>query len=577
MNTNISDVPARLCLFRNELKRRGVDAFIVPGNDPHFSEYPASHWKLRRWLSGFTGSAGVLAVTANKAALWVDSRYFIQARQQLEGSGIEMQKAAPGRFIDENWLRSALPTGATVGVDAQLFSVSRFRQLEKALSPLWLKDTGDVFDAIYTDRPALPDAKIFLLPDTITGKSRRDKLAAIGDGVVSIITALDDIAWTLNLRGADISCNPVAISYLVINNHKAHLFINSDKISDECYDILTDDDVELYPYSEFYNYIAIIARHKTVKINPDKVNYRIYTQLLKSGAKIVEDTDIRNTPEYLKSIKNDVELDGFRKCMITDGVAMLRFIEWLGENVGKTRVTELSAAAKLEEFRKQGSEYMGLSFATISAYGANAALPHYSPSPLTDAEIKTDAFYLVDSGAQYLTGTTDLTRTLHFGKPTPDEMRNYTLVLKGMISLSRAIFPAGARGSQLDLLARQFLWADGKNFLHGTGHGVGHFLCVHEGPQSIRSEENPTPFAPGMVTSNEPAIYLENRYGIRIENLLVCKHHCTTDFGDFYAFETLTLCPVDVKPVDFSLLTDDEAKWLHDYNRHVYSVLAPYI
>jgi Xaa-Pro aminopeptidase len=299
--------------------------------------------------------------------------------------------------------------------------------------------------------------------------------------------------------------------------------------------------------------------------------------LLKDGVTIVAENNITETLAFRKAVKNDVELSGFRSCMITDGIAMVRFLKWLSDNLGKIRITETEAAEKLEEYRKSGKDYRGLSFSTISAYGANGALPHYAPSKESDAEIGTNAFYLVDSGAQYLTGTTDITRTVHFGNPADGEKEDYTLVLKGMINLSMAVFPAGTRGSQLDILARKFLWEKGKNFLHGTGHGVGHYLNVHEGPQSIRCEENAVPLSAGMVTSNEPAIYIEGKYGIRTENLIACKLHRTTDFGIFYSFETLTVCPIDTKSINIDMMSKEEIKWLNDYHKHVYDSLSPYL
>ncbi|MDR1886706.1 MAG: aminopeptidase P family protein [Prevotellaceae bacterium] len=574
-------VRERLVRLRSELKHRNVDAIIIPSNDPHFSEYPAKCRQYRKWISGFTGSAGTLTVTSDDAALWVDSRYFIQAGKQLEDTGIEMQKLTSGRLFDESWLKTRLRDGQKVGVEAGLFSVNMFETLKRSLAPLILTDIGDIFDTVYPDRPALPEAEAFLLSDEITGKSRREKLADFAKSTtpnreIYIVSALDEIAWMLNMRGSDVAYNPVVISYLVIDYPDTHLFMNRKQLPESDLKQLRDDGVIIHSYSDFDTFISSIAKDRTVKFNFNKTNYHIY-KLLKDRVTIVEEKNVAESIALRKAVKNDVELSGFRSCMITDGVAMVRFLKWLDENVGKIRITEIDAAGKLEEIRRYGKDYRGLSFGTISAYGANGALPHYSPSKASDTVIGRETFYLVDSGAQYLTGTTDLTRTLHFGNPTDEEKEDYTLVLKGMINLSMAVFPAGTRGAQLDILARKFLWEKGKNFLHGTGHGVGHFLNVHEGPQSIRSEDNPVALQPGMVTSDEPAIYVEGKYGIRTENLLACKFHLTTGFGDFHSFETLTLCPIDTKSVNIAMMTGEEIKWLNEYHGRVYDSLSPYL
>jgi Xaa-Pro aminopeptidase len=584
----MNSILERLKNLRTELKHRDVDAIIIPGNDPHFSEYPAKCWKYRKWISGFTGSAGTLTVTFDNAALWVDSRYFIQAKKQLDGTGIEMQKHFSAGLFDEKWLKTRLRNDAKVGVDAKLFSVNLFESLKTSLAPLILTDIGDIFDEIYTDRPPLPESDAFLLPDEITGKSRNDKLADFAksvtpDGEIYIVSALDEIAWILNMRGSDVAYNPVVISYLIIDYPDIHLFMNEKQLPVNDREKLSADGVKIHPYTEFDSFVyQKIPENKTVKLNFNKTNFHIY-KLLKDRTSIVEENVSPAIPAregaiaFQKAVKNEVELSGFRSCMLTDGIAMFRFLKWLNENVGKIRITETSAAAKLEDLRSKGMDYRGLSFSTISAYGANGALPHYSPSAESDVEIGRKSFYLVDSGAQYLTGTTDITRTMHFGNPSDEEKEDYTLVLKGMINLSMAVFPAGTRGTQLDILARKFLWEKGKNFLHGTGHGVGHFLNVHEGPQSIRREENPVALLPGMVTSNEPAVYVEEKYGIRTENLIVCKDYSSTDFGNFYSFDTLTICPIETKSINISMMSGEEIKWLNDYHLRVYNALSPYL
>ena len=571
----------RLQALRNELKLRNIDAIIITGNDPHFSEYTANRWKYRKWISGFSGTAGTLAMTQTDAALWVDSRYFIQAREQLKNTGIEMQKLCSELPYIE-WLKSHLDKNARIGIDAGLVSVNMFKTLNLRLEPLSFEDIDDVFDKIYPDRPALPETPVLLLSDELTGKSRAQKLsefiaASIPNGEAYIVSVLDEIAWMLNIRASDIKCCPLAISYLIIDEGGTRLFISESRITKSDRKSLENDGITILPYEDFFTCVANIPKNKIVKLNFDKTNYRTYKLLQDNEIQIIEEKDIAQSIALKKAVKNKTELAGFRDCMIADGVAMLRFIKWMNENVGKTRITETQAALKLEEYRSRGKNFKGLSFNTISAYGANAALPHYSAHSGADSAIETDTFYLVDSGAQYLTGTTDITRTLHFGIPSNEEKEDYTLVLRGMIALSMAVFPEKTRGSQLDILARKALWEKGKNFLHGTGHGVGHFLNVHEGPHSIRSEENPVALTPGMITSIEPAIYIEGKYGIRTENLVVCMFDRTTAFGDFHSFETLTLCPIDLRPIDISLMNADEINWLNNYHRRVYESLSPYL
>ena len=572
-------VQENLSALRDKMKSLGLDAFIIPSNDPHFSEYPARHWKARSRFSGFTGSTGMLAVTLREAALCVDPRYYIQAERQLQGSGIEMIKLPSSgcERIDEVWLKVRLPAGAKAGIDGRLFSISRRNSMKNALAPLELVCTDDILDGIWLDRPALPCEPAYLLPDSVAGKSRREKLSDLAhatEGKTYIVSALDEIAWLLNMRGADVNCNPVTISYLAANYKGTHLFVAPGKLSAEDCRKLQADKVILHDYSDFDEFISNIDKSTSVKINPEKLNFHTYELLLESGVNISEEEDKSGVLASMKAVKNTTEIEGFRRCMITDGVAMVRFAKWLKENVGKTKISETSAADKLQQFRSLGRDYKGLSFPTIAGYKANAALPHYSANAENDAELAAEGFFLVDSGAQYLTGTTDITRMFHLGEPSAEEKEDYTLVLKGMIGLSTMKFPKNTRGSQLDSAARRFLWEKGKNYLHGTGHGIGHFLNVHEGPQSIRTEENPVVLLPGMVVSNEPAVYIAGKYGIRIENVLACKFDRTTNFGDFHSFETLTLCPIETKPIDLDMMNSDEIDWLNAYHKRVYETLA---
>ncbi|MDR1054389.1 MAG: aminopeptidase P family protein [Prevotellaceae bacterium] len=579
MNTIIE----RIAALRLWMKEQHIDTFIIPSNDPHFSEYIANHWKSRTWISGFTGSAGTVVVTAKNAALWTDSRYFLQADKQLNDTGIELKKLKmPGTESIKQWLQNQLAGGSKVGIDGKLFSVTEYKYLKKSLAPLELLITTDPFIDIWKDRPKLPNEKVYLLPDEITGKNRKDKLnnviqAGKFNNSVYIVTALDEIAWLLNLRGNDVKFNPVAISYAVIDFPAVHLFIASDKLPDNDRTMLEKDGTHIHPYSMFDEFLHQTDKNKQVIVNPHKLDIHAYNILYNNGIQIKEETDANGVIASLKAIKNETEIEGFRKAMVADGVAMVRFLRWLEENVGINPVTEISAGEKLYEFRAQHPDFVDESFGVISAYKDHGALPHYSATGESNVELKPEGFYLVDSGGQYRYGTTDITRTIHLGTPTSHAKEDYTLVLKGMINLSRAKFPAGTRGTQLDILARIFLWNKGKNFLHGTGHGVGHFLNVHEGTQSIRMEENPVVLQPGMVTSNEPAVYIFKQYGIRTENLIACRKFEQTDFGDFYEFETLTLCPIETKPIDMLLLEKDEREWLNNYHEMVFDKLSPFL
>lgn len=578
--TNISERIANLRLW---MKEQSIDAIIIPSNDPHFSEYIAPHWQGRVWISGFTGSAATVVITNKKAALWTDSRYFIQAEKQLQGTNIELKKMKmPGTESIEQWLNTQLTAGNKVGIDGKLFSVSEYNRLKQTLAPVELVLINDPFVTIWKERKTLPNGAVFLLPNEITGKSRNEKLNDVVEkggikNAAYIVTALDEIAWLLNMRGCDVNYNPVAIAYAIIDYPTIHLFIAPDKLTDADKKTLNTDGVKIHPYATFSEFLRQIDKGKQVIINPRKLNIQYYNILHQKGIHITDEKDINGIIASLKAVKNDVEIEGFRKAMLADGVAMVRFLKWLDENIGKQVITEISAGKKLLEFRAQHPDFVGESFGVISAYKEHGALPHYSATPDTDIPLKPEGFYLVDSGGQYRYGTTDITRTIHLGTPTSHAKEDYTLVLKGMINLSQAKFPVGTRGAQLDVLARTYLWNKGKNYLHGTGHGVGHFLNVHEGTQSIRMDENPVVLQPGMVTSNEPAIYIFKQYGIRTENLICCKKFEQTDFGDFYEFETLTLCPIDTKPIDTLLLTEYEREWLNNYHQMVLDKLTPFL
>ncbi|MDR1985166.1 MAG: aminopeptidase P family protein [Prevotellaceae bacterium] len=568
--------------LREYMRKEKIDAFIIPSNDPHFSEYVANYWKCREWISGFTGSAGTVVVTNNKAALWTDSRYFLQAENQLKNSEVELKKAGlkETETIAE-WLRKNIGEKSKTGIDEKLFSIAEFEDLQKQLFPLKLIPVADPFVEIWENRPEMPKNKAFLLDITFCGKTTKEKLKdiekALGEtkNMVYIISALDEIAWLFNLRGSDIDYNPTAIAYALIDFPNLHLFIDTKKISVYDKKTLKTNNVTIHEYEDFIKYTETVSDKKTVIINPKKNSVYIYNILKKNKLKTKIETNTNGIISSLKAIKNKTEILGFHRAMIADGVALVKFFIWIDKNIGKTKITELDVSAKLHEFRTKNKLFVGESFETISAYSEHGAIVHYEPTEESNIEIKKQNFLLIDSGGQYYNGTTDVTRTIHLGKPTAAQKLDYTLVLKGNIALSMAKFPKGARGAQIDALARLPLWSAGKNYLHGTGHGVGHFLNVHEGPQSIRMNENPVTLEYGMITSNEPGIYVAGKYGIRIENLVLCKRYKTTAFGEFMQFETITLAPIETKAINKKLLTTDEINWLNKYHETVYKKLSP--
>ena len=574
-------IPERLQALREWMQTKGIQAFIIPSNDPHFSEYVAPHWGCRAWISGFDGSAGTAVITPENAALWTDSRYFLQAEQQLQNTGIELQRLGlPGTLSIPEWLIKHQPQ--RIGVDGRLFSKRSFEQLRSDLQPagIELVAAGDPFEAIWTNRPGLPTAPAFLLDTKYSGETAKEKLHRIraqqDPDAVRIVAVLDEIAWTINIRGRDIEYNPVVISYLAIEPKQAILFVDNKKFSAEDRELLNKEHgVELRPYQVFTEYLTSLQNRKII-VNPNTLDYSHYSLLTNNNAIISEETTPYGLISAIKAVKNPTERKGFRQAMETDGIALVRFEMWLEKTIrAGQRPTELEIAFKLHEYRAAGEGFQGESFETIAGYGSHGAIVHYGATRESDIPIGTDNFLLIDSGAQYLYGTTDITRTYHFGTPTVEQKRDYTAVLKGMIDLSAVKFPAGTRGTQLDVLARRYLWNMGQNYLHGTGHGIGHFLCVHEGPQSIRMNENPVILQPGMVQSCEPGLYLSGKYGIRIENLtLVTDERC---LEDFLRFETLTLCPISLTALNASELEISHREWLNGYHTTVYERLAPYL
>ena len=534
-------VKERIRALRMMLKSEAISAFIIPSTDPHLSEYVASYWKTREWISGFTGSAGTIVILKDKAGLWTDSRYFLQAAQQLEGTDItlykEMLPETPTiiEFICQNLL-----PGETVGIDGKMFSANQVEQMKQKLETanVHLKDYGDLPGKIWNNRPDMPDAPAFIYDLKYAGKSCEEKIASIRteiqkqgtDGL--FISALDEIAWTLNLRGSDVHCNPVIISYLLITQNNITFFVSPQKITEEIKNYLEEQQVSIQPYSETEDYLRKL-NIKSISLNPNQTNYAIYSAI-NPACRI----NHCNSPiTLLKAIRNEQEIAGIHAAMRRDGIALVRFLKWLEEAVVSEKETELNIDQKLHEYRAAQTLYMGESFDTIAGYREHAAIVHYSATPDTNAILYPKGFLLIDSGAQYLDGTTDITRTIALGELTEEEKTDYTLILKGHIALAMAKFPAGTRGSQLDVLARMPIWQYKMNFLHGTGHGVGHFLSVHEGPQSIRMNENPVVLQPGMVTSNEPGVYKAGKHGIRTENLTLVRRAGEGMFGDYLEFE----------------------------------------
>lgn len=580
MKTNI---PGHIASLREAMRQQNIDAYIIPSSDPHLSEYPADRWKSREWISGFTGSAGTVVVTAHKAGLWTDSRYFLQAAAQLEGSGIELYKMAlPETPSITDFLVHELHEGQTVGLDGQTFSAAEANTLANKLRRKEIKlDTStDLIDGIWKNRPAIPGNLIFEMPEALSGASVHEKLERInnrlrGEGAdCMILAALDEIAWTFNIRGTDVTYNPVAVSYAFVSEDESVLFIQPEKLTADVADHLKKEGVTLAEYSMITKYLSRLPEHDRVFVDMNKTNISLYNAIPK-GCAILEGI---SPACHLKSIKNETEIKGFQNAVTKDGVALTRFYIWLEKQMEEgAQVTEISAAEKLTALRAEQPQYIMDSFGTICGYAAHGAIVHYSATPETDATLRPEGLLLIDSGAQYLDGTTDITRTIALGEPTEQMRKDFTRVLKGTISLAKCKFPAGARGSQLDILARKALWDAGINYLHGTGHGIGHCLNVHEGPQSIRMEENPVPLKPGMVISDEPAMYRTGEYGIRIENMILVREDSETEFGKFLGFDTLTLCFIDTRLVNVPMLSVREKAWLNKYHQEVYDKISPFL
>ena len=581
----MNKIAERLEALREELRREHLSAFVFPTTDPHNSEYTADHWKGREWISGFTGSAGTAVVTLKSAALWTDSRYFIQAAEQLKGTEFQLMKLKiEGTPTIPEWIASELSTSDSqssteIGMDGMVNTVAVVEKMKEELKQcggITVRTNFDPLARIWKDRPQIPQSPVEIQPMELAGEETTSKLIRIrqalrarhADGM--LVTALDDIAWTLNLRGSDVHCNPVFVSYLLIASDKATLYINKVKLTAEVRDYLKSQGVETADYSEVSKGLKDYFEYN-ILLDPDEVCYTLYQQVTRN---IVRGASPIAT---MKTVKNEREQQGFRSAMLKDGIAMVKFLKWLDENIGKQTLTEISVSDKLESLRAEQPLYRGLSFDTIAGYEAHGAIVHYEATPETDIPLHAAGFLLLDSGAQYQDGTTDITRTIALGPLTEEQRRVYTLVLKGHIQIERCKFPAGASGTQIDILARESLWREGLNYLHGTGHGVGSYLSVHEGPHQFRMEWKPAPLVAGMTITDEPGIYLEGKFGVRIENTLLIIPYKQTEFGQFLQFESLTLCPIDTRPIVKELLLPEEIAWLNDYHQQVLTTLSPHL
>ncbi len=576
------DVDKNIKNLRALLDENEFSAYLIPSSDPHQSEYVADHWASRAWISGFTGSAGIVIITKDHAGLWTDSRYFVQAEKQLKNNCVELHKQviphAPEHIA---WLCENLPEGAKVGFDGMLFSQAQVRALAKAFykKNFEIDYSKDLIAPIWKDRPPLPSNQVFEHALLHSGQSRKDKIATIREKMQALgcshhlVTSLDDIAWLLNIRSSDVKCNPVSIAYVVIADDRTYIFIDSEKISAELKAKFVEDFILLKPYDSLKSFLQQLPKDVKILVDQKTCNIKLYNAI--AGEQIVSGSTIST---QLKGIKNDTEIRHLKETMAKDGVALLQLYRWLEQGIQQGSIPETAVAEQLIRFRKTNDDYFGESFEAIVGYNGNGAIVHYRAEPETCAQIKADGILLIDSGGQYHTGTTDITRTTALGSPTAEQKKHFTLVLKGHIGLATLKFPHGTKGVQMDILARQHLWQHGLNYGHGTGHGVGFFLNVHEGPQGIAPNVNgksSVAFEPGMITSNEPGFYKDDAYGIRIENLVLVVKDEETDFGDFLRFETITLFPIDLQLVDPSLLVASEKNWLNNYHKEVYEKLAP--
>jgi Xaa-Pro aminopeptidase len=594
------DINKRLEDLREVMRREHLAACIFPSTDPHQGEYIPDHWKSREWISGFNGSAGTAVVTLTSAALWTDSRYFIAAEEQLKGTEFQLMKLKiEGTPTIAQWLgkeimqsRHPYEDWTEVAIDGKCSSVNAVKELIADLrkeNGITLRTNFDPMKMIWRDRPMIPENPVEVYPLEYAGESAHDKIARIrqalrerhADGM--LMAALDDIAWTLNLRGTDVHCNPVFVSYLLISSKNVTLYINKVKLTPEVSAYLKAENIKVEDYEQVENGLKDYFEYN-ILLDPDEVNYRLY-EVVKNKGKMndLQKTEIveeESPVKRMKTVKNEREIAGFRSAMLKDGIAMTKFLYWLSGYIGKPEIsglTEMSIDQKLTSLRAEQPLYRDISFDTIAGYGAHGAIVHYEATPETDIPLQPKGLLLLDSGAQYLDGTTDITRTIALGPLTEEEKKIYTLVLKGHIQIELCKFPSGASGTQIDILARQAMWREGLNYLHGTGHGIGTYLNVHEGPHQFRMEWKPAPLVAGMTITDEPGIYLSGRCGARTENTLLIVPYMETEFGKFLQFESLTLCPIDKPPIILDMMTPEELAWLNQYHQHVFDTLSPHL
>lgn len=576
------NVTERIGLLRKLMRDKGIDAYIIPSSDPHQGEYVPEHFKARAFISGFTGSAGTVVVTQDKAGLWTDGRYYIQAEKQLKGSGIVLFKAAQLNVPSyADWTFDQLSKGQCVGFDGRLFSTSMVKEMKEKFDKKNIKINKkyDLINEIWTDRPQVPDEPIYIHEVRFAGKTALEKLNEVRCEMDKmgvnyyLLSSLDDIAWLFNLRGNDIINNPVFIAFSLISMDKAWLFIDEKKVTTEVEEELKKSEIYIEDYNNIKKRLTALRKGDKILFDPNKVNIDLSDAINREVQRVNGD----NITTKLKSIKNSTEIKNLRNCQVKDGVAMVKFLFWLDRNVGSGEVTEISASDMLYKYRSEQQYFKGLSFDTIAGYKDHAAMMHYKAAPETQYGLKAEGMYLVDSGGQYLDGTTDITRTIVLGRLTEEEKRDFTLVLKGHIALATAKFLYGATGSNLDVLARQPIWEAGIDYKCGTGHGVGYMLNVHEGPQNISQRPNTVILEPGMIITNEPGIYKEGKYGIRTENMMLVVSDEETEFGQFMKFESITYCPIDLDGIDAGMLTEKEKQWLNSYHKKVYDLISPHL
>ena len=572
----------KLSTLRSLIAEYRIDYLVIPSNGPDISDQVQEHWKIIKWLTGFTGSYAFVVVSQSFAGLWTDFRYYIQAEKQLAGSGFKLMLPENFQSSDHaGWLSDNIKQGDTIGFDGRLVSVTDFRKIKNKFgnrSVRYVTDL-DLFTTLWTDRPVMPESVVRDHSIKYAGKDRRQKLAEVREKMkkksvdAHLLTSPEDIMWLLNIRGNDLEFNPVALSYFLLSERSAVLFASIGKISEELLEEFAQLKIEIKNNNTLTEVLSSLKAVSSVLLSPDTTSTALYNSIPEHLI-IVEDVSI---PGRMKAVKNHTEIKNIEHVMIRDGIALTKFFYWLENNTGKMKMTEFSLAIKLREFRAEQPDYIGPSFRTISAYNANAALPHYETDPVYSSIISGNGIFLIDSGAQYHGGTTDITRTIIIGNPLPEQKRDFTLVLKGHIALASAKFPAGTKWYQLDILARQYLWEAGLNYGHGTGHGVGFCLNVHEGPQSISPAANCTSIEAGMLISNEPAVYREGLYGIRTENLMICYEDEETEFGKFLKFDTVSLCYIDRNLIEQDLLSRQETEWLNKYHEELYTKIAPYL